>query len=114
MPNIVINSSHAKYIDYTAGFNTTANTIYLGNGRVVMAMNTVLSGNLNKYCIEGYIEYAKVSAQAWIAGDIVYWDNAAGNVTTVSAGNTKIGIAIADAANPSSTGKFYLIPAATI
>lgn len=59
----------------------------------------------------GVWSLAKTSAQAWVAGDVIYWDNTnkrADNVPT--AGFRRIGVAVADAANPSSTGKVRLDP----
>lgn len=56
----------------------------------------------------GVVDLPKVSAQAWTIGAAVYWDNAAKNVTTVAGGNTKIGAALAVAANPSATGRVRL------
>lgn len=52
----------------------------------------------------GIWDLPKVSAQAWVQHERVYWDVAAAKCTTVAAGNRYIGIAGADAANPSSTG----------
>lgn len=57
----------------------------------------------------GVWDLAKTSAQAWTAGDVIYWDNAnkrADNVPT--AGFRRLGVAVADAANPTSTGKVRL------
>lgn len=59
----------------------------------------------------GVWDLAKTSAQAWVAGDIIYWDNTnkrADNVPT--AGFRRIGVAVAAAANPTSTGKVKLDP----
>lgn len=54
-------------------------------------------------------DLAKTSAQAWVAGDVIYWDDTnkrADNVAT--AGFRRIGVAVAAAANPSSTGRVRL------
>ena len=56
----------------------------------------------------GVFTVAKVSAQAWAAGDKIYWDDAAKNFTTVSASNTLVGAATAAAANPTATGELLL------
>lgn len=56
----------------------------------------------------GVFDLAKVSAQAWSAGDRVYWDNAAKLCTTVATGNLLIGSAVLAAVNPSSTGRVLL------
>jgi predicted RecA/RadA family phage recombinase len=56
----------------------------------------------------GVFDIAKVSAQAWAVGNKIYWDNSAKLCTTTSTGNTLIGVAIAAADNPSSTGRVRL------
>jgi predicted RecA/RadA family phage recombinase len=58
--------------------------------------------------LAGVVEVAKVSAQAWTAGALVYWDDAAKLFTTTSSGNTLAGVAAADAANPTATGRVRL------
>jgi predicted RecA/RadA family phage recombinase len=58
--------------------------------------------------ITGVVELAKVSAQAWTVGALIYWDNAARLATTVSTSNKLIGVATAVAQNPSSTGRVRL------
>jgi predicted RecA/RadA family phage recombinase len=56
----------------------------------------------------GVFDLTKVVAQAWSAGDPIYWDNAARRVTTVQAGTKLIGAAAMAAANPSETGRVLL------
>jgi predicted RecA/RadA family phage recombinase len=48
--------------------------------------------------------FPKVSAQAWTAGDVLYWDTVSEAFTNVAGVYKSVGIAFADAANPSSTG----------
>lgn len=48
-------------------------------------------------------ELPKTSAEAWAIGDVIY-ATSAGIMTTVSSGNTKVGVAVAVAANPSGSG----------
>src|SRR6266536_4776425 len=45
----------------------------------------------------------KVSALAISVGDVVFWDDTAKLVNKTSAGNTRIGVAVTAAANPSPT-----------
>lgn len=56
----------------------------------------------------GVFDLAKVSAQAWAVGDLLYWDDTAKLVTAVVADNFKIGAATAIALNPTSTGNVKL------
>lgn len=53
---------------------------------------------------EGIIEHGKTSAQAWSVGDKIYWNDSTKKMTTADSGNTLVGVAVAAAANPSSTG----------
>lgn len=59
-------------------------------------------------CTEGVYALAKTSAQAWTLGAKVYWDNTDKVCTTTATSNTLIGVAVAAAANPSSTGTVRL------
>ena len=61
----------------------------------------------------GEYDVNKVSAQAWAFGALLYWDAAAGLVTTAAAAgaNKQIGHAAAVAANPSATGVVRLAAA---
>ena len=56
----------------------------------------------------GVFDVTKVSAQGWAAGNPIYWDATAMNFTTVSTNNTKVGVATAVAANPSTVGRVRL------
>ncbi|RWX72584.1 DUF2190 family protein [Mesorhizobium sp. M2A.F.Ca.ET.039.01.1.1] len=56
----------------------------------------------------GVSEFPKTAAQAWAAGDPIYFDNVNKVMTSVSAGNTKVGVAVEAAANPSGKGRVRL------
>lgn len=73
-----------------------------------VAANDADSGAAIEIVTKGVFDLAKVSAQAWSEGDLIYWDSAADNATTTASGNTLIGVAVADAANPTSTGHVRL------
>lgn len=51
---------------------------------------------------------AKATGTAWTAGDLLYWDNTAKELTKVSAANRLVGVAFADAASGDATGSVYL------
>jgi predicted RecA/RadA family phage recombinase len=61
----------------------------------------------------GAFTLAKLSAQAWTMGVLIYWDDTAKNCTTVSTSNKIIGTALAIAANPTATGIVRLNGVAT-
>jgi predicted RecA/RadA family phage recombinase len=51
----------------------------------------------------------KNAAEAWTVGQRIYWDSVNARCTTNSTGgNTKIGVAVAAAANPSAVGSVRL------
>lgn len=76
---------------------------------VVVATNDAASGAEVECLTSGRFTLTKVSAQAWAVGDILYWDGTASAWTNVSAsGVLQAGIALAAAANPSSTGEVLL------
>jgi predicted RecA/RadA family phage recombinase len=56
----------------------------------------------------GIHELPKVAAQAWAAGDAVFWDDNLKLCTTTAAGNTRIGVAAAAAGKPSARGRVRL------
>ncbi|MEC5321762.1 DUF2190 family protein [Aurantimonas sp. A3-2-R12] len=52
---------------------------------------------------EGVFVLPKVALDAMAVGTPVYWDDAAKLVTITATGNTKIGVSVATAVNPSGT-----------
>ena len=62
----------------------------------------------------GVFELPKVSAQAWTVGARIYWDASGGEATTTASTHKLIGVAVADAANPTATGMVRLSGAFTL
>ena len=61
----------------------------------------------------GVFTLPKTSAQAWVVGAAIYWDDDGDGATTETTdGNVLIGVAAAAAANPSPTGQVRLNGAA--
>ena len=73
-----------------------------------VALGTVASGAQADFAVDGVFELEKTSAQAWTEGALIYWDNTNKVCTTTASGNKVLGVAIAAAANPSSTGTVRL------
>jgi predicted RecA/RadA family phage recombinase len=70
-----------------------------GDGLLVGAIFGVASGDaLNGQPVEavlvGVFDLKKVGAQAWNAGDKIYWDNTNKQATKTATDNTLIGVAI--------------------
>ena len=84
-----------------------------GDGLLVGSLFGVASGDAAsgadvETVTEGVFDLAKTSAQAWSQGDKVYWDDTNKECTAVAAGNVLIGVAMADAANPTDTGRILI------
>jgi predicted RecA/RadA family phage recombinase len=73
-----------------------------------IAFTDALSGALVVIKTKGVFTHAKNSAEAWTVGAAVYWDNTNKVFTTTTTSNTKVGVALAVAANPSATGTIRL------
>jgi predicted RecA/RadA family phage recombinase len=73
-----------------------------------IAQGDALSGALVDITTEGVWTMPKVSALAIAVGDVLYWDNTAKLVNKTASGNTRIGLAVSAAANPSATVRVRL------
>jgi predicted RecA/RadA family phage recombinase len=73
-----------------------------------VAVTTVVSGSRAAFVTTGVWFLKKLSTEVWTLGAKIYWDNAARQCTTVSAGNTLIGAAVDVTVNPSALGKVRL------
>jgi predicted RecA/RadA family phage recombinase len=59
--------------------------------------------------LDGVFELAKISAQAWAEGDVIYFNTSTGLMTNVSAtGVFLVGAATEAAANPTAVGRVRL------
>lgn len=68
-----------------------------------VAAEDVASGVVGAFVTEGVVEIAKTSALAITAGDRLFWDATNKVVNKTLTSQQCVGIALADAANPSST-----------
>lgn len=98
-----------RTMKYTYSVSTTKDIIYVLGGRVALALESALQNTANVFLIAGLIEHTKVSAQAWMAGQTVFYDPANSNFTNVGGvGKIRAGIAAQAADNPSGTGFILL------
>jgi predicted RecA/RadA family phage recombinase len=56
----------------------------------------------------GVFDLAKVGADVFAVGAAVYWNDSTKLLTSTSSGNTKVGVALVAAGNPSATVRFRL------
>lgn len=95
-------------LEFAAPYAVTSGQGALVGAIFGVAALTLGSGERGVFAVSGVFELAKVSAQAWSEGALIYWDNAARLCTTVSSGNTLIGVASEVAANPTPVGRVRL------
>lgn len=75
-----------------------------------VASGTVVAGEDMDMKLVGVFGLPKVAAQAFAIGDVAYWDVSNKLVTRTATGNSKIGVAVSVAANPSATVNIRLVP----
>lgn len=99
-----------KDIDITAPTGGVATGVGALIGRLFgLALSTASAAVASVLGTQGVWNMAKTSAQSWVAGDPIYWDNTNKRAdNAVAAGFRRIGVAVEGAANPSSTGKVRL------
>ena len=73
-----------------------------------VATNDVAANAAGEFLTEGVVEIGKTSALAIAIGDRVFWDAANKVVNKTTTSQQCVGIAVAAAANPSSTVKIKL------
>lgn len=92
----------------TAPYQVAGGAGLLVGSIFAVATGDAASGAIVEGRTVGVYDLAKVSAQAWTVGALIYWDDSAKNCTTTASTNKLIGVAAAAAANPSATGRVRL------
>lgn len=95
-------------ISVAAPYNVASGAGLLVGSLFGVATTAALNGAAVEAAVTGVFDLAKVSAQAWTAGALIYWDDTAKLATTTASTNKLIGVAAAGAANPSATGRVRL------
>jgi predicted RecA/RadA family phage recombinase len=98
-----------KTITLTAPYAVASGAGALVGSIFGVSLQTLAIAVAGEFATVGVWSLAKTSAQAWVVGDKIYWDNAnkrCDNVAT--AGFRLIGVATAVAANPTATGSVRL------
>jgi predicted RecA/RadA family phage recombinase len=73
-----------------------------------VCLASAAQGQPVEFWLKGVYQLPKNSTEVWTQGVGLYWDNTNAFVTLTSSGNTRIGVAAAPAANPSSVGNVRL------
>jgi predicted RecA/RadA family phage recombinase len=81
-------------VEFTAPAGGVTSGVGVQIGQLfVIATVTAAEGARFNGLIEGVVTHTKPGSQAWAEGAVIYWDQAASKMTTVSAGNLQIGVA---------------------
>jgi predicted RecA/RadA family phage recombinase len=81
---------------------------YLIGALLVVAKNTVAEHLPFPGAAKGVVTLPKHTGTAWTEGELLYWDDGAGEITTVATSNTRAGVAAAAAASGDTTGTVRL------
>jgi len=68
-----------------------------------VAITDASAGDAVELCVQGVVEIAKTSALAISVGDRLFWDDTSKVVNKTAAAQVCVGVAVADAVNPSPT-----------
>jgi len=84
---------------------------YLIGALFGVATHDAAEAALFEFRLKGvFSDLAKVTGTAWVAGDVLYWDNSAKKLTKVAASNRAVAIAALDAASGDTVGSALLVP----
>lgn len=87
-----------------APYDLTAGQGFMVGAIFAVASQNALSGEAVEGKRFGVFALAKTSVQAWAIGDRIYWDATNKRCDKTSTTGMLIGVAVADAADPSSVG----------
>lgn len=91
-----------------SGSAVTAGTVVPLLSRCGIAMVDIANAATGSVALEGVWTVPKATGATWSFGETLYWDAAAGKVTTTSTGNTPAGCAFAAALSGDTTGQLLL------
>lgn len=100
---------HGDMITIIAAAAIASGDLVRANSLIGVAATDAASGEEVELKTTGVFDLAKTSAQAWAVGNPIYMISGSGLLTNVAGtGNYLVGVAVAAAANPSSTGRVRL------
>ena len=95
--------ANVRTVLYTHSAATIPGDVIVGNGALLIAINTRAINVENAYVCEGKMQLPKETSLAVNVMNAVFWDAAAGKVTTTSTGNTPCGHCAEKAAGAEAT-----------
>lgn len=96
-------------LSFTAPYAVASGAGMLVGAVFAVALNAAGNGAPVEGKIDGVWDLAKATGEAWTAYTTkVYWDNANKRLTSTSAGNTLVGVAVQNQASGDTTGRARL------
>lgn len=106
-----VSDGHVLTVTAPAGGVTSGTPTLIGTNLFGIPVTDAAVGEQFALKVGGVFEgVAKDTAAAWAEGDLVYWDNTNKRFTKTSAGNTKVGVAVAAALIADTTGTVKIGP----
>jgi len=100
-----------EMVDYTPGADTAAGAVVVQNDLVGVALKPIPANTLGSLAVEGIFDFPKATTpgSAIASGASVYWNVAAQQATTTSAGNKLLGKTTRAAADADATVRVRLL-----
>ena len=95
-------------ITVTAAARASSGDIVKIGNLIGVAQGSAATGEELVLAVVGVFELPKVAADVLAVGDPTYWRSSDGLVTGVATGNSKLGVAVSDAGNPSASVRVRL------
>jgi predicted RecA/RadA family phage recombinase len=99
-----------RRIPYVAGADIVVGQVIPLGSCVGIAADNIANTETGELFLEGVYQMAAVDNVAFAQGDELYWDDTAGKLTKVSAGNTPAGICFETKLQAGAAAKVKLIP----
>lgn len=103
MTTTYIQSGNPIEVAAPSGGITNGRGMKVGARMFGIALNAAAQGEPVQLATAGVFTVAKTSALAITAGDLLYWDDTNKVVNKTTSSQIAVGVALADAANPSAT-----------
>jgi predicted RecA/RadA family phage recombinase len=97
-------------LSFLAPYDVASGAGFLVGGIFAVAAGAALSGAPVEGSRVGVYDLAKVSAQAWVVGDPIYWNDSTKLLTNVPGDLPRVGFATEIAANPTAVGRLLIVP----
>ena len=106
-------------VTVTVESGSDAEALASGDGYLVGSLFGIASANAAigeevELMTVGVFDIEKTSAEAWTVGQKIFWNASTSLATSTASSNKLIGVALAVAANPSSSGRVRLSGAFTV